>query len=188
MKLYLYYLNIHNESFKDFKRIFDIMKYDELPFIDKNLDYQYHDCGLVSLYAFTNNKYIDKLFMHNRNQKYFVRETKKVSKEEFDEYQKNHIDKELEFHKLEADDCKRVNILAPNSEISYVLDGYKEDIIDLFARIPSLDILDDEYLDMLSELRILDIQNSFPYFPEDIKIQELNFYISTFGILYNKKG
>ena len=81
-----------------------------------------------------------------------------------------------------------MSILAPNTEISYVLDGYKDDIIDLFSRIPYLDILNDEYLNILSEFGIIDIQNSFPDFPENISVQELNFYVNTFGILYNKKG
>lgn len=188
MKLYLYYLNIHNESFEDFKRIFNIMEYDELPFIDKYLDYQYHDYGLVALYAFTNKKDIDKLFIGNRNKKYFVRETREISKEEYKEYKKKYSDKELEFHKLKNENNKYVSILAPNTEISYVLDGYKDDIIDLFSRIPDLDILNDEYLNILSEFGIIDIQNSFPDFPENISIQELNFYVNTFGILYNKKG
>ena len=188
MKLYLYYLNIHKEYFDKFKRIFDIMEYWELPFIDKNNNYQYFDYGLIALYAFTNDKNIDKLFRKERNMKYFVREVKDITKEEYKTFQNNHSENEILIQRIKKSDNKYIKLLAPSTEISYVQDGYKDDIVRIFAKLPDLDIFNEEYTEVLINLGILDIQECFPYFPESISIREFDFYISTFGILYNDRG
>ena len=187
MKLYLYYLNIHNELFSKFEKIFDIMEYYELPFFDKSNIYQYSNYGLIALYAYTNKKDIDKLFIEERNKKYFVKEVKDISKEDYKKFKENNDDRELLIHRIKDSNNKYIKVIAPNTEISYIQDGYKEDIIDLFAKIPNLDVLNDEYVQLLSDLGILDIQNSYPDFPESINIRELDFYINTFGILYDRR-
>ena len=186
MKLYLFYLNIHSEEFKKFERIFDIMEYYELPFFDKKSLYQYSEYGLIALYGYTNDKKINKIFLSERNKKYFVREVKDVTKEEYKIYREKHPDNKILFHMLKDSDNKYVKLLAPSTEISYVQDGYKDDIIEIFANLPDLDIFNEEYTEVLLNLGIFDFQNSFPNFPESISIRELDFYINTFGILYNR--
>lgn len=183
----MYYLSIKTEDYEKFNNIIELL--DLLPFGDGTM--LRHNNGLITLYAFTTDKKLDKQFQNQRNMKYFIRKVHEVNLnhslkklKEIGKFRHQNSEKEIIIENLKNKDGEEIKVVCTDIEASYVTDTFKDNLVFLLNDLLYLRLmLNDEYYELFEKTGLNDLLESYPELPTQLQVDEVGLFINEFKLL-----